>query len=106
MKRFTLNAVGEHVTAFSIEKNYHSRCSIDFDMYYTLATVVGGNMSQKEDNKVIYNFVFPEYRLKIPLRTADTLLLNPAVPHSCTNPKLDIMYAHVSNKTVLKTKPL
>ena len=110
MRRTTLvNSIGEHATTFSIRKNYHSRCHIDFDMYYTLATVVGGEVSQKEDDEVIYYFVFPEYGLKIPLRTANTLLFNPSVPHSCSNPKMKdtyIMSAYVTTKTVLRTKQL
>ena len=47
VRRTTLNAVGDHATAFSVGKNYHSRCHIDFDMYYTLATVIDGEESQE-----------------------------------------------------------
>ena len=41
VRRTTLNAVREQATVFLVGKNYHARCRIDFDMYYTLVTVIG-----------------------------------------------------------------
>ena len=36
----TLEVIGRQAAAFSIGVNYHSRCHIDVDMFYTLATVI------------------------------------------------------------------
>ena len=55
----TLNAVGEHATAFLVGMNYHSCCPIDFDIYY-----VGSELSQKEKDKVIYYLLFQLTELK------------------------------------------
>ena len=55
--RTTLNSIGDQATTFSIGVNYHSRCHINHDMYYTLATVCGPKeVSTKE---VVYYFIFP-----------------------------------------------
>ena len=105
--RTTLNTVGHQATAFSIGVNYHSRCHIDNDMYFTLATVVAPK--EVPDDEVIYYFIFPAYQIRIPLRTGDLILFNPSLYHSCSNPKYDgcyIMSAYVSCKTVLRSNPL
>ena len=51
VRRTTLNAVGKHATTFLTRKNYYSQCHIDFDLYYTLAIVVGSELSQKEKDQ-------------------------------------------------------
>ena len=40
VKNLPLEAIRRQATAFSIGVNYHSRCHIDVDMFYTLATVI------------------------------------------------------------------
>eukprot|EP00536_Pseudo-nitzschia_multiseries_P011770 jgi/Psemu1/29890/gm1.29890_g len=103
----TLNAIGHHATAFFIGKDYHSKCHIDADMFYTRLTVIAPK--HVSDDKVIYYFVFPSYRVKVPLHSGDTLLFNPLVLHSCSNPKFKgccIMSAYKSRKTVLRANPL
>ena len=40
VKYLTLEAIGRQATAFSIGFNYHSRCHVDVNMFYTLATVI------------------------------------------------------------------
>mmetsp|Transcript_20390 Transcript_20390/g.41724 ORF Transcript_20390/g.41724 Transcript_20390/m.41724 type:complete len:113 (-) Transcript_20390:28-366(-) len=99
------NVIGTHAPAFSVGKNYHSRCHIDHDMYFTMATVI----SHLEDHgdEIIYYFTFPTFAIKIPSRSGDSLLFNPSLPHSCSNPKYSnayIMSAYVSKKTVLQSK--
>eukprot|EP00536_Pseudo-nitzschia_multiseries_P013281 jgi/Psemu1/309812/fgenesh1_kg.557_\ len=103
VNRTTLNAIGHHATAFSIGKDYHSKCHTDANMFYTRLTVIAPK--HVSDEEVIYYFVFPTYGVKVPLRSGDTLLFNPLVLHSCSNPKYEgcyIMSAYVSRKTVLR----
>ena len=105
--RTCLNKVGGQATAFSIGKNYHSRCHIDSDMYYTMLTVCGP--SSVDDDKVIYYFTFPEYQIKIPLRSGNLLFFNPSILHSCSNPSVEpsfIMSGYVSTRTVLRCEDL
>eukprot|EP00536_Pseudo-nitzschia_multiseries_P017256 jgi/Psemu1/50050/gm1.50050_g len=100
----TLNSIGHHKTAFSIGKDYHSKCHINADMFYTHLTVIAP--AHVSDDEVIYYFVFPSYGVKVPLKSGDTLLFNPLVLHSCLNPKYKgcyIMSAYVSSKTVLRS---
>eukprot|EP00536_Pseudo-nitzschia_multiseries_P019034 jgi/Psemu1/58595/gm1.58595_g len=105
--RTTLNSIGDHATAFSIGKDYHSKCHINQDMFYTRLTVIA--LTDVSDDKVIDCFVSPTYLIKVPLRSGDTLLFNPLVYHSCSNPKFKgcyIMSVYVSCKTVLRSNPL
>ena len=107
LSRTKLNAIGQQALAFSIGRNYHSRCHVDDDMYYTRLTVIAP--AEVSADEVIYYFVFPTYGVKVPLRSGDTLLFNPLVLHSCSNPKFEgcyIMSAYVSRKTVLRANPL
>jgi len=84
----SLTAIEDYAIAFSIGRDYHSKCHIDHDMFFTVATVVGPDSKSADD--IIYYFVFPtygKYGIKIPLRSGDTLLFNPSIPHSYSNPK-------------------
>ena len=102
--RTTLNIIGHQVTSFSIDLNYYSRCHIDNDMYYTLAMINFPKDICAEE--VIYYFA---YQIKIPLQSGDSLLFNPSMYFSCSNPKMDgcyIMSAYVSHKTVLRSNPI
>ena len=64
----SLNAIGSTAIAFSIGRDYHSKCHIDIDMFYTLATVVGPDNVNVDE--IIYYFLFPTYSrngTKVPL---------------------------------------
>ena len=107
VKRTTLNAIGYHATVFSIGRDYHSCSHVDLDMYYTLATVIAPEGISPED--VIYYFVFPTFKIKIPLRSGNSSMFDPSILHSCSNPKYEgcyIMPAYVSTKTVLTSTHL
>ena len=100
--RTALSSIGDQATTFSIGVNYHSRCHIDNDMYYTLSTVIA--LKEVPAEEVIYYFLFPAYQIRIPLQTGNSFLFNPSLNHSYSNPKHDgcyIMSTHVSHKTVL-----
>lgn len=107
-----LKTIGKWSPAFSIGKEYHSKCHVDADFYYTHLTVVGPaevNGVNIDDDEVIYFFIFPTYGIKIPLRSGDTLMFNPTVLHSCSNPKYPgcyIMSAFVSRRTILRADPV
>ena len=94
--------IGEFATALSVGKGYHSICHVDNDFYYTVLTVAAP--SKEFDEEIIYYFCFPEYSVKVPLKSGDILVFNPQILHSCSNPKMKgsfIMSAYVSAKTVL-----
>jgi len=64
----SLNAIRSTAIAFSIGRDYHSKCHINIDMFYTLATVVGPD--NVNDDEIIYYFLFPTYGkngTKVPL---------------------------------------
>jgi len=107
----SLKAMGSTAIAFSIGRDYHSKCHINIDMFYTLAIVVARDTGLPDD-EIIHYFLFPTYGkhgTKVPLQSGDTLLFNPSIPHSCLNLKTKgcfIMSAYVSKKTVLNSNKL
>ena len=58
-----------------------------------------------EDNGIVLQyFIFPKFKIMIPMRTGDILLFNPTITHSCSNPSLPntfIFSSYVSKTTVL-----
>mmetsp|Transcript_19282 Transcript_19282/g.41933 ORF Transcript_19282/g.41933 Transcript_19282/m.41933 type:complete len:91 (+) Transcript_19282:1-273(+) len=71
----SLKAMGSIAIAFSIGRDYHSKCHIDIDMFYIMATVVAPDMGLPDD-EIIYYFLFPlygAYSTKMPLQSGDTL---------------------------------
>lgn len=52
LSRTKLNAIGQQALAFSIGRNYHSRCHVDDDMYYTRLTVIAP--AEVSADEVIY----------------------------------------------------
>ena len=61
VNNLTLEVIGCQATAFLIGVNYHSRCHIDVDMFYTLATVI----APKDicvDNVIYYFILESGYR--------------------------------------------
>ena len=102
-----LNAIGHRATEFSIGRGYPSRSHVDLDMYYMFATIIAPEGISPED--VIYYFVFPTFKIKIPLRSGNSSMFDPSILHSCSNPKYEgcyIMPAYVSTKTVLTSTHL
>ena len=95
------NVTSHLATALSVGRDYHSKCHIDNDYYYTVLTVASPHKDQ--DDTIIYYFCFPEYSVKIPLKSGGVLMFNPQILHSCSNPRLPgcfIMSAYVSAKTI------
>eukprot|EP00536_Pseudo-nitzschia_multiseries_P016880 jgi/Psemu1/48220/gm1.48220_g len=41
VQQTTITSIGDHATAFSIGEDYHSKCHVDEDYYYTHLTVIG-----------------------------------------------------------------
>lgn len=104
---FQLPTFGEndccHATQFSIGKNYWSPSHTDNDMFHSVLSVSGPSDKDIDSDTVIYYFVFPHYKLLIPLTKYDVIIFNPLVHHCCTNPFVEdslIYSAYVSKKTV------
>ena len=89
-------------TALAVAENYWSFSHVDQDFYFTALSVMS---RRTEDNgKVLQYFIFPKFKLMIPMRTGDILLFNPTITHSCSNPSLPdtfIFSSYCSNTTVL-----
>ena len=89
-------------TQFSAGRDYWSQAHTDQDFYFTLLSALSAN--PKDHKEILYYFCFPEYKLKIPLRSAELIVFNPAKMHSCSNCKLHGSYiysAYVSEKTAM-----
>jgi len=89
-------------TQLAIGCNYWSQWHRDPDYYFTFLSCMC--KEEKYNEELIYYFVFPEYKLKVPMRSGDVLVFNPTKIHSCTNCKLPdshIFSAYVSQKTVM-----
>ena len=98
-----LNTVGKYSTAFSMGISYQSKCHTDKDFHYSLLTVAAP--SKRHDGEIVYYFVFPEYKVKVPMRSGDVILFNPLVPHGCSNPRFEesiIMSAYSSRTTLFR----
>ena len=109
----TANVVGEQTaqsescnkslaTAMAVGENYWSYSHTDTDFYFSALSVL--SQLWKDNGKVIYFFVFPAYKIMIPMRSGDVLLFNPTITHSCSNPRLPDSYifsSYVSTQTVL-----
>ena len=89
-------------TALAVGENYWSKSHTDNDFYYTALSVLS---KKSEDNdKILYYFIFPKFKLMVPMASGDVLLFNPSITHSCSNPSLTDSYifsSYVSKKTVL-----
>ena len=89
-------------TAMAVGENYWSFSHTDTDFYFSALSVL--SHLWKDNGKVIYFFVFPAYKIMIPMRSGDVLLFNPTITHSCSNPRLPDSYifsSYVSTQTVL-----
>ena len=89
-------------TALAVGENYWSKSHTDNDFYYTALSVLSKNI--EDNDKILYYFIFPKFKLMVPMTSGDVLLFNPAITHSCSNPSLTDSYifsSYVSKKTVL-----
>ena len=100
-----LNMAGGYNTQLALACNYWSVVHIDGRDYYycTVSCLPPIAMGKEGYGKVLYNFVFPEYDIAIPLVAGDILIFNPTVLHGCTNPVFAgslIFSSYLSCKTV------
>ena len=89
-------------TQFSVGYNYWSKVHSDDDYFFTHLSCVAQDPRHHED--ILYYFLYPEYKLMVPLKSGDLIVFNPTEKHSCSNPKHPAAYifsAYVSTKTVM-----
>jgi hypothetical protein len=70
-------------TQFCVGVDYWSSIHIDNYFYYTTLSFLSDNM---DDNSIPFYFVFPSYRVAIPMRSGDVVCFNPLIYHCCTDP--------------------
>jgi hypothetical protein len=86
-------------TQFCVRVDYWSSIHIDNDFYYTTLSCLSDNM---DDNSILFYFVFPSYRVAVPMRSGDVVCFNPLIYHCCTDPTthgVNIFSCYVSAKT-------
>jgi ectoine hydroxylase-related dioxygenase (phytanoyl-CoA dioxygenase family) len=67
-------------TQLCVGVDYWSSIHIDNDFYYN-------NLSDNmDDNSILFYFVFPSYRVAVPMRSGDVVCFNPLIYHCCTDP--------------------
>ena len=89
-------------TALAIGENYWSKSHTDNDFYYTVLSALSKH--SVDNDKTLYYFIFPKYKIMIPMTSGDVLIFNPLITHSCSNPSIPdgyIFSSYVSKKTVL-----
>lgn len=89
-------------TQFSVGHNYWSKVHSDDDYFFTHLSCVAEDPRHHDD--LLYYFLYPEYKLMVPLKSGDLIVFNPTEKHSCSNPKhlgAYIFSAYVSTKTVM-----
>lgn len=89
-------------TQFSVGYNYWSKVHSDDDYFFTHLSCIAED--SQHHNDILYYFVYPEYKLMVPLKSGDLIVFNPTEKHSCSNPQHPGAYifsAYVSTKTVM-----
>ena len=89
-------------TALAVGENYWSKAHTDEDYYFSVLSAL--SKESKDNGKVLYYFIFPDYKIIIPVKSGDILLFNPTITHSCSNPSLHdnlIFSSYVAKETVL-----
>ncbi len=89
-------------TQFSVGKNYWSPVHDDDDFFWTVLSVLDMNGKCRVDVPLHW-FIFPEYKVAVPLNVGDILIFNPRILHSSSNQTENdtfIFSAYVSSKTV------
>ena len=88
-------------TQFAIGKLYWSMYHNDKDFSMS---ILGVMCNECRDKDIVYYFLFPDYKLKVPMRNRDILVFNPNIYHCCSNPiykNLYIFSQYTSSKTIL-----
>ena len=85
-KGVNLNDERRFSTALAIGKDYWSVSHTDSDIYLTSVTFCAGDGVGDHDD-VIHNFVFPQYGIRVPMRSGQVLVFNPTIEHCCSNPR-------------------
>ena len=99
-------------TVMSIGEDYWFKSHIDRDFHLTTMRVLAPEFNNEDkalecknkDETIIYYFIFPTYRIAVPLRSSDIILFYPMIMNFYLNPTYSgscIVLAYVSCKTVL-----
>ena len=86
---------------FSAGQDYWSQAHVDNDYFFTYLSAVSAE--EKDHKEVMYYFCYPEYKLKIPIKSGEVLVFNPLKLHSCSNCRYNnsfIFSSYVSTKSV------
>jgi hypothetical protein len=70
-------------TKFCVGVDYWSSVHINNNFYYATLSFLSKNMN---DNSILFYFVFPSYRVSVPMRSGDAGCINPLIYHCCTDP--------------------
>ena len=90
-------------TALSVGENYWSPTHVDPDFYFTCVIFIGPeHQAPQYHDEVLHYFCFPEYKIKVPMRSGEALIFNPSVAHTCSNPRFHNSFV-ASNFCPVKT---
>jgi hypothetical protein len=70
-------------TQLFVGVDYWSSIHIDNDFYYTTLSCLSENI---DDNSILFYFMFPSYRVDVPMHSGDVVCFNPLIYHCCTDP--------------------
>lgn len=87
-------------TQFSVGLEYWSVAHRDDDYYHTTLSCLSNKGT--DHDKTLYYFMFPCYKIAVPLKSGDVLFFNPTELHCCSNPSSEqavIFSSYVSAKT-------
>jgi hypothetical protein len=68
---------------FCVVVDYWSSVPIDNNLYYTNLSCLS---EDTDNNSTLFFFVFPYYRVVVPMHYGDVICLNPLIYHLCTDP--------------------
>ena len=89
-------------TALVVGENCWSLSHTNKNFYFTALSVL--SKESGDNDRIIYHFIFPLYKIMVPMSSGNILLFNPTITHLCSNPSLPdgyIFSSYVSKKTVL-----
>jgi hypothetical protein len=70
-------------TQFCVGLYYWLSIHIDNYFYYTTLSCLSKNT---DDNSILFYFMFPSYRVDVPMGFGDVVCFNPLIYHCCTDP--------------------